>query len=283
MIFSIIVFLCTGLVIYMGVYHGVPGLMAKGMAKIHAFWLVLWAPVFLLVPISLLHYVIAEGGDLRWQALQERYLLHSPDGLHYVWVVVAIVFTLVVEESLQPISRYLAKKRLLAPPDYLPAPFNPLKRFTFPPTTFFDVELKGNYKLLAVFIPLHLLAMISEEIMWRGYILPLQMEVFGNVAWLVNGLMWAFLVHMCLKWHFVAMLPGMLVVPFIAQLTGSTIAAFYVHAIPNALLWIVLFFGVRNKGGKSRIMISSRCPSSGSPRGLTESMRCMLRLRRPSL
>lgn len=247
MFFSVSVFFLIGVMIYVGVYYVTPKLMLKGVPKIYAFWMSLWIPVFFLIPVSLLHYRFVEEGAFTWQAIQSRYQLYAIQGVSYVWILGAIVLTLVIEEALQPISRYFAKKTLFAPPSYLPAPFNPLEKFTLPPEHFFDVEMKGNYRLLLIFIPLHLFAMISEEIMWRGYILPMQIAFFGDYAWLVNGLMWAFLVHMCLKWHFIAMLPSMLVVPFMAQMMGSTVAAFYLHAIPNTLLWIILYLGVRGK------------------------------------
>ncbi len=246
MFFSSFVFLITGLMIYFGVYFVTPKLIKKGVPKIYAFWFSLWLPIYLLFPIAFVHYRFIERGSLAWVNIQARFMLFGINGIHYLWVFLAIAATVLLEETLQPISRLMAKKRLLAPPDYLPAPFNPLKKFKLPSENFFDVKLQGNYKLLILFIPLHLIAMISEEIMWRGYILPMQIELFGNVAWIVNGLMWAFFVHMCLKWHFIAMLPSMLVVPYVAQTMESTVAAFYVHAIPNMLLWIILWLGVRN-------------------------------------
>ncbi|TVP94557.1 MAG: CPBP family intramembrane metalloprotease [Acholeplasmatales bacterium] len=247
MIFSVVVFLITGLAIYAGVYFVTPKLIAKGVPKIYAFWTSLWLPVYLLVPVSLLHYRFVEQGALTWEAMQMRYNLYAVSGRHLVWILIAIVLTLVIEESLQPLSRYFARKRWFAPPSYLPAPFNPLKKFTMPPKTFFGVRVKGNYRLLVMFIPLHVLAMMSEELMWRGYILPMQIATFGSYAWLVNGLMWAYLVHACLKWHFIAMLPSMLIVPYVAQSMGSTVAAFYLHAVPNTLLWVILYLGIRGK------------------------------------
>ena len=247
MVFSVAVFLFTGVLIYIGVYFITPKLIDKGIPKIYAFWASLWLPIYLLIPVAFIHYIFIEEGAFTWATVQERFQLYGVSGLNYLWILLAIIGTLVLEETLQPISRFFAKKRLLAPPEYLPAPFNPLKKFEFPPSTFFDVNLKGNTKLLMLFIPLHLFAMVSEEIMWRGYILPMQIDAFGHIAWLINGLMWAYLVHLCLKWHFVAMLPSMLIVPFIAQTMSSTIAAFYVHAIPNMLLWVILWFGIRAK------------------------------------
>ena len=251
MLFVMLTFLFTGLLIYVGIYYVTPWLIKKGVPKVFAFWMSLWLPVYLLIPLALTHYYFIEQGPFTFEALQSRFILYPIRGWDYGWILLAMIGTLLLEETLQPISRFFAKKKYLAPPDYLPAPFNPLKPFTFPPETFFDVKLKGNYKLLFIFMPLHLLAMFSEEIMWRGYLLPMQIAVFGNAAWLINGLMWAYLVHLCLKWHFIAMLPSMLIVPLIAQTMHSTWAAFYVHAIPNMLLWVILWFGIRGKKART--------------------------------
>jgi len=108
--------------------------------------------------------------------------------------------------------------------------------------------LQGNWRLFFLFILLHIIAMFSEELMWRGFILPLQEGLFGEFAWLVNGLMWAWLVHAGLKWHFIGMLPGMLIAPWVARYTGNTFAAFIVHAGGNSILWILLFLGVLGLG-----------------------------------
>ena len=89
--------------------------------------------------------------------------------------------------------------------------------------------------------------MFSEELMWRGYLLPLQEAQFGLYAWVINGMMWAWLMHVVLKWHFAAMIPGMLAAPLAAQLVQSTWASFAVHAISNAPLWVLLLLGILAK------------------------------------
>ncbi|WP_369128054.1 CPBP family glutamic-type intramembrane protease [Lysinibacillus sp. CNPSo 3705] len=101
--------------------------------------------------------------------------------------------------------------------------------------------------MITIFIPLHLFAMLSEEIMWRGFFLPIQQEIFGNWAWVVNGLLWAWVIHACLKWHFINMLPSMLIAPWITQFTHSTWASFVTHSVGNSLLWILLVAGIIKK------------------------------------
>jgi len=239
-----VIFGMTGLSIYLGIFYGVPILAKRGAPVIYSFFGFLWTPVILLLPLSLYFFATMEGGVITADAVAERFRFHPIRGWDWFWVGGAVLLTAFADQVLEPLGKYFAKKKAFAPPDYLPAPFNPLKQFTIPPREFFGVQLKGNWKLLIIFVVLHLMAMFSEEIMWRGYLLPLQEHMFGELAWVLNGLLWAWLVHAVLKWHFMGMLPGMLLAPLIAQYTQSTWASFIVHAVPNSFLWILLLYGV---------------------------------------
>jgi len=69
--------------------------------------------------------------------------------------------------------------------------------------------------------------MLSEEVMWGGFFLPIQQEIFGN---------WTWVVHACLKWLFINMLPSMFLAPWIAQFTNSTWASFATYSNRNGIL-----------------------------------------------
>ncbi len=90
---------------------------------------------------------------------------------------------------------------------------------------------------------------LGEEFVWRGYILPRQELSLGRWAWLVNGLLWAFVVHAVLKWQYVGMLPSMLLAPWLAQKTKNTWASFLVHFGGNLLVVVLLVPGILGAGG----------------------------------
>jgi membrane protease YdiL (CAAX protease family) len=240
---QLILFGIPGFFLYYGIYYGTPALIKRGIPLIYSFWFCLWMPVLILLPLSLILYWW-DGGALSIEAIRERFRLNPIESSDWLWVFGAVILTIILDQALEPIGKFFARYRMFSPPSYLPAPFNPLKKMSFPPEEFFGVPLKGNWGLLAIFVPLHLLAMISEEFMWRGYILPLQEIMFGQWAWLVNGLLWAWIVHAALKWHFVGMIPSMLIAPWIAQYTESTWASFAAHAIGNSPLWFLLLYGI---------------------------------------
>jgi len=241
------IFGSVGFLIYYGIYYGTPKLTAKGVPLLYAFWFNLWWPVLLLLPLSLCFAIFIDGVNPSLQSIAERFRLNPISNSDWGWIASAVVLTIVFDQLLEPIGKLFAKVTWLQPPRYLPSPFNPLQKIKLPFKEFFGAKLKGNWILLCMFIPIHIIAMFSEEMMWRGYFLPIQESIFGSYAWIINGLMWAWLVHACFKWHFISMLPGMLIAPLIAQYTESTWASFMTHAIPNSLLWIFLLLGVIHK------------------------------------
>ncbi len=248
--FQLVLFAVPGVLIYLGIHFWTPVFLKKGRSLLSTFFFFLWLPVIPLLPLALILFLLFEGGECSLQVILERFRLLPIQKSDWLVIALALVATLFLDQLLEPVGKKLARVRWLSPPSYLPAPFNPLKKFKIPPREFMGSPLRGNWKLLLFFIPLHIVAMFSEEIMWRGFILPLQEGVFGEIAWLVNGLMWAWLVHAGLKWHFIGMLPGMLIAPWVAQYTGNTFAAFIVHAGGNSILWILLVLGALGIGEK---------------------------------
>jgi membrane protease YdiL (CAAX protease family) len=255
--FQLAIFGITGLLIYLGIYYAVPRLTKTGIPLLYAFFGCLWLPVFLLLPLALYLHKL-EGGTFTMESIVERFRFTPIPEESWGWIIAGVVVTVFSDNLFERVGKFFARIKAFAPPGYLPAPFNPLKKMELPPRKFFGMTLAGNWKLLLVFIPLHFFAMFCEEVMWRGYFLPLQEETFGWWAWAFNGILWAWLVHAVLKWHFIGMIPGMLITPLIAQMTQSTWAALIVHAVPNTILWLLLLWGIlSNKGDKSALPVDS--------------------------
>ncbi len=247
---SVMLFGAPGVAIYWGMYYGTPLLIGKGLPPVYVFPVFLTIPGILVLAGSLLAYKL-EGRPWRWPDFQARFRLYPiKEKKAWLWIIGVWLICIISDESLSGIGKWLATVPLFAPPDYLAAPFNPLKEVVFPMTEFFGAPLKGNWMILMVWIPLNLISMIGEELMWRGYILPRQELTYGRWAWVVNGLLWAFLVHVCMKWHYIGMLPSMLLTPWLAQKMKNTSASAYVHIGGNVItLFLFLVAGVMGVGG----------------------------------
>jgi membrane protease YdiL (CAAX protease family) len=75
---------------------------------------------------------------------------------------------------------------------------------------------------------------ISEELWWRGYILPRQELQHGKCAWLLNGILWSFF-HLFKWWAVPFLLLKHWMIPFITQRLGNTTPALIIHFVSNGL------------------------------------------------
>ena len=106
------------------------------------------------------------------QAFKKRFRLNPIVGKLWFLIVGVLIICIISDLSLDGIGKWLGKIPFFAPPDYLPIPFNPFLEITLPFKEFIGVQLKDNWGILFIFVPLHIIAMLGEELMWRCYILP---------------------------------------------------------------------------------------------------------------
>jgi len=246
---SILFFGIPGMILYLGLYHGVPIFSQMGYSPAVLFGFFLWLPAIPLLPLC--YYLFKrEQKNNPGIRFKRRFRLNRLTGKDWLWVILGILITFTCEEIfLASASDWLASFPFMAPPEHFPAILNPLAEKTFPATQFLGVSLKGNWLFISVIVIFYPLAQIAEEFMWRGYILPRQEKTYGNKAWLINGLLWAYLFHFILKWNFISFLPSMLITPFIAQKTRNTWVALLIHGVPNVIILFLFFFlGVLGEG-----------------------------------
>ena len=248
---SLIFFGIPGFIIYMLVYYGVPYLLNIGMPLVYAMPLLLTLPGILLIPVSLILYSV-DNKKYHYNSFKERFRLYKIKGKEWLLVLLVFVLCLAADELLQPVGKWLAGIQFFSPPGYIDkvsAPLNPFKEFSFPITEFMGTTIKGNWLILLVWIPLNLMSMIGEELLWRGYILPRQEKRHKKYAFIINSLLWEFFIHACMKWNYIGMIPSMVLTPWIAQKLQNTTASMFVHIVGNILLFFLfILIGVLGIG-----------------------------------
>ena len=88
------------------------------------------------------------------------------------------------------------------------------------------------------------LTVLSEEFVWRGYLLPLQEQAFGKWAWLLNGALWNIPFHLYTATAFFADMPFFLILPFLTQRLRNTWFAVSVHALLVSLAFVLILPGI---------------------------------------
>jgi membrane protease YdiL (CAAX protease family) len=88
------------------------------------------------------------------------------------------------------------------------------------------------------------LNVLSEELFWRGMILPRQELLRGKVTFLVHGFLWA-LTHVFQYWLLLPILIGSIALAFGVQRTKNTWVGVIAHAINNAFPLAILLLVLR--------------------------------------
>lgn len=125
-------------------------------------------------------------------------------------------------------------------PEFYPEIFKPNMQLVFPLKSFMDIPVIGNPVSILLWGLLLVFNIFGEEFLWRGYALPRMEKYFGKWAWLVNGILWIFLFHFFMIWKAIALIPSMLVIPYLCQKTRSLWPGIVIHGFGNAMFFLIL-------------------------------------------
>ena len=196
-----------GLIAY---YVLFPALVQSGISHENAYnttHLSVFVLLFLLTIIALR----IEGWPLSWATLRDRLRFKRMDSTAWKWTLSFLLLYLVLGFLLNMLAQFMYEALGFWPPDA-------------------DIPLTNIPFLLIVFIA----NIFSEELMWRGFILPRQELEHGKLAWIVNGILWSFF-HIFKWWALPFLLLKQWMLPSIAQRTKNTMPAFLIHLVSNGL------------------------------------------------
>jgi Type II CAAX prenyl endopeptidase Rce1-like len=193
-----------------------PALQGQSMSRMVAFTLVDVVFVGGLAPAALIAMAL-EGRPLNWVSVRTRLRLKPITNANWNWLLFGI---------LAFVGTYYAGIWLVG---------TLVKQFglTFPDTTY-PVDAGSTLNRVLWFVNI-VVGLVSEELWWRGYVLPRQELVHGQRTWILHGLLWA-LVHVGYSgWFSIALVIPSLVLSFIAQGLRSTSPGLAMQAVLNIM------------------------------------------------
>jgi len=207
------------------VFFGIPSLVAAaghyllwplfvgfGVSEEIAYHLqALVAFTFLLVA-ALVAYV-AEGNPLDWSSFKSRFRLFGLDRTGWRWTIGGLTVDALLSLGATVLAVWVYDVLKFTPPDIYPSG----------PIT--------NLPLLLFVLSMNI---VSEELWWRGYVLPRQERRHGRHAWAIHGVLWA-IFHAFKWWAVPFMLITTWIIPFVCQRIGNTTPGFIIHFVLNGL------------------------------------------------
>ena len=244
---ALLIFGLPGIAIYLGVHDLVPMMVRHSIPLVFAWTLAVVAPTVLNASIVVGLYLIQEKPT--YAEFVRRFRLQRPPW-HLVWWILLVVISIaLLNDLLAWTVPYLSRVALLAPPAIVPEIFadvygsldQGLANLTFMGETLSP----GKVWLVPFWLFFWvILALLGEELVWRGYVLPGQEALYGNYAWLVNGLLWNIPFHLYTMHNFFSDMPLYFLLPSLVQRFKNTWLGIAVHALLVSLALIILVPGL---------------------------------------
>jgi len=209
---SLIFFGIPALVAAVGQYVLWPFFMGVGVSAEIAYHYQALVVFTFLLSAALVAYVI-EGNPLVWSSFRRRFRLFGLDRRGWKWTFGGLLTggLLSLVATVLAIQVYDILK--FTPPDIFPS--GPMMNLPL-----------GAFVLF--------MNIMSEELWWRGYILPRQERQHGRYTWAIHGVLWAFF-HAFKWWAVPFMLITTWIIPFITQRIGNTTPGIIIHLVLNGL------------------------------------------------
>jgi membrane protease YdiL (CAAX protease family) len=229
-----------------GFYVLLPALHRAGVALLWNYSISFAGMFPLLLGAALVAYRL-EGHTLSWQDLKRRFRVAPLTKVKWLWTAGLLVVYVGGQLLLTPTARWLVSVLPLPLPEGLPHVLDPRVMRTSIPGELLGVPLRGNWSMALWHLVMLILNIVSEELWWRGYVLPRQELAHGRWTWLVHGILWT-LFHAPMWWNLLALLPSTLSLSFVASRTENTTPGIIVHLIMNGLGFLVTLLGILGIG-----------------------------------
>ena len=209
---SLIFFGIPALVAAAGQYVLWPFFMGVGVSAETAYHYQALVVFTFLLSTALVAYVI-EGNPLDWSSFRRRFRLFGLDRRGWKWTFGGLITQILLSLVATVLAGQVYDLLKFTPPDIYPSG----------PIT--------NLPLMAFVLFMNIM---SEELWWRGYILPRQEKQHGRYAWVIHGVLWASF-HIFKWWAVPFMLFTTWIIPLVTQRIGNTTPGIIIHLVINGL------------------------------------------------
>jgi membrane protease YdiL (CAAX protease family) len=165
-----------------------------------------------LLRASLVAYMV-EKNSLDWSSFRRRFRLFRLNRRGWKWTFGGLLTVLPLSLVATVLASQIYKILNFTPPDIFPL---------------------GPITNLPLMVFVLFMNIMSEELWWRGYILPRQEKQHGRYTWAIHGVLWAFF-HAFKWWAVPFMLITTWIIPLVTQRTGNTTPGIIIHLVINGL------------------------------------------------
>ncbi len=154
-----------------------------------------------------------EGNAFRWSSFRERFWLNPLDARTLGWTLLLALLLFLSNRLLGWTAEWVYP--FVEPPKFW------MRVHEAVPGYFLEIPTHGNWWVFGGYFCLLMLQILSEELWFRGYLLPRQELAYGHFAWLIHAPLWL-LFRAVQPWQLIQDVPGSLLLPYISHRLRNT-------------------------------------------------------------
>jgi membrane protease YdiL (CAAX protease family) len=183
------------------------------------------------IPIFLTTFILMKRDGLRldWKSVKERLGFKRIRIKDLAWMVGALVVAGALIVLIVQLVHWIPFLDDVPLDSLSPYELRPLVGFELFFVLFMFVSFFFNY--------------VGEEILWRGYLYPVQEEVLGRHAWVLNGILHG-VFHIYMGWPVLAFMPVFFAIAIVYKKTRNVTVVILMHALLGAPTDFLLALGI---------------------------------------
>jgi membrane protease YdiL (CAAX protease family) len=170
-----------------------------------------------------------DGLQLDWKSVKERLGFRRISIKDLIWMTSALIVAAALIVLIIQIVHWLPFLKDVPLDSLAPYELRPLVGCELFFILFMFVSFFFNY--------------VGEEILWRGYLYPIQEEVLGRLTWVLNGILHA-VFHLYMGWSVLAFTPIFFAIALVYKKTRNVSVVIVMHLLLGAPTDFLLALGV---------------------------------------
>jgi len=228
---SLLIYLITTIIFSISIIFLIPFLKENGFNQAKAYFLSAGFVLFCLLILSVILFKI-ETKTMSLKEFFKRFRLNKISKNDLIIIIIGIISILILDGILFGLNVFI--NQIFG----INLTFSSLPDFTG-----INKIIKGDYGIIIVYFIYLFFNIFGEEFLWRGYLLPIQENVFNKFAWIFNSIFWL-LFHFIFGISIIMMLPLLFILPFLVQRQKNTWVGIVIHSTTGLIGFVSIINGI---------------------------------------
>lgn len=215
-------------------YYLRPFLEKLGLNEYAAYLISLSLGLIVILIWAVLSY-LSEENNRTFKDFLIRVRLNRLRPKWFYWALGLAIIMFLSTVIFSPVLSWLISHNIIPLPENVPDYINPTKQMSIAKVK----EQLINQGVIPLIPFVLIINILSEEIFWRGIILPRQELQHGRNAFWIHGIIWAF-THLFQYWLLLPILIGSIALAYVIQRTKCTWISIIAHLLNNGLPFLIM-------------------------------------------